>query len=254
VLVAEDHSVNQQVTLRILEKLGFACDLAATGREAVAACAARAYDAVLMDCQMPEMDGYEATRAIRAAEKGRRVPIVALTASALPVDRERALAAGMDDYLAKPVGPAALDAMLRHWTTNLERRSDSLPEAIPPPMPRDGSLDEHILEELRVFMSAKFISESIDHFFKSGAKGLAGLRDAHAAADLVRLERSAHSLRGSCAIIGARRMMELAAELEEIARNRRSEGIADHIALLEAEFVATREALVMEQQRCAGAS
>ncbi len=248
VLVAEDHSVNQQVTLRILEKLGFACDLAATGREAVAACAALAYDAVLMDCQMPEMDGYEATRAIRAAEKGRRVPIVALTASAFPVDRERALAAGMDDYLAKPVGPAALDAMLRHLTAS----PDSTPEAIP--APRSGPLDEHILEELRLFMSAKFISESIDLFFKSGAKGLAGLRDAHAAADLVRLERSAHSLRGSCAIIGARRMMELAAELEDIARARRSEGVADRIALLEIEFVATREALVWEQQRCAGAS
>ena len=253
VLIAEDHSVNQQVTLRILEKLGFACDLAATGREAVAACAALAYDAVLMDCQMPEMDGYEATRAIRAAEKGRRVPIVALTASALPVDRERALAAGMDDYLAKPVGPAALDAMLRHLTTGLERPVESTPVPSAPPAPRNGSLDAHILEELRLFTSAKFISESIDLFFKSAAKGLGNLRDAHAADDLIRLERSAHSLRGSCAIIGARRMMELAAELEDIARDRRSEGIADRLALLETEFVATREALVREQQRCAAA-
>jgi len=254
VLIAEDHSVNQQVTLRILEKLGFACDLAATGREAVAACAAISYDAVLMDCQMPEMDGYEATRAIRAAETGRRVPIVALTASALPVDRERALASGMDDYLVKPVGPAALDAMLSQLVSGAERRTEPVLQPAAARAPSLGSLDEHILEELRVFTSAKFISESIDLFFKSAAKGLAALRDAHAGDDLVRLERGAHSLRGSCAIIGARRMMELAAELEDIARDRRSEGIADRIALLETEFVTTREALVREQQRCAAAS
>jgi CheY-like chemotaxis protein len=114
VLLAEDNTINQKVTMRILEKAGCRADLVRGGREAVAAVGRAVYDVVLMDCQMPEMDGYEATAVIRQAEAGRtHLPIIALTAHSLPEDRTRCLAVGMDDYLTKPVRPDELVAAIK---------------------------------------------------------------------------------------------------------------------------------------------
>jgi CheY-like chemotaxis protein len=121
ILVAEDNRVNQFVVGRMLEKAGHRVDLVADGREAANAVTATVYDLLLMDCLMPEMDGFAATRAIRAAEDGteRHLPIIALTANAMPTDREACLAAGMDDYLTKPLStPALLEALARWGTPN----------------------------------------------------------------------------------------------------------------------------------------
>jgi two-component system sensor histidine kinase/response regulator len=117
VLLAEDNLVNQKVAVRILQKAGYRCDVAANGLEAVTAIANIDYDLVLMDCQMPEMDGYQATETIRkqADDPGRRIPIVAMTANAMEGDREACLAAGMDDYLTKPVTSDKLVHMLGRW-------------------------------------------------------------------------------------------------------------------------------------------
>jgi len=117
ILVAEDNMVNQRVAQRLLEKLGYQVDLVANGREAVEAAAGSRYDCIFMDCQMPEMDGYKATAAIRqhATNAEARLPIIALTAHAMQGDRERSLAAGMDDHLVKPFGVEALRAMLLKW-------------------------------------------------------------------------------------------------------------------------------------------
>jgi signal transduction histidine kinase/DNA-binding response OmpR family regulator/HPt (histidine-containing phosphotransfer) domain-containing protein len=117
VLVVEDNTVNQHVAVRMLERLGCRADVAANGREALDVLGRDAYDAVLMDCQMPEMDGFTATAAIRGREagSGRHVPIIAMTANALRGDRERCLAAGMDDYLSKPVTLESLAAALGRW-------------------------------------------------------------------------------------------------------------------------------------------
>jgi two-component system sensor histidine kinase/response regulator len=114
ILVAEDNRINQLLIVRMLEKAGHRVDVVGNGSEALAALERASYDLVLMDCQMPEMDGFEATSAIRATERqtGAHVTIVALTANAMEGDRERCLAAGMDDYLAKPITRQALTAAL----------------------------------------------------------------------------------------------------------------------------------------------
>jgi CheY-like chemotaxis protein len=117
VLVVEDNVINQKLASRMLEKLGCRVDVVANGLEAVEAIGRITYHCVFMDCQMPEMDGFEATRAIRRREAltGAHIPIVAMTANAMESDREQCLAAGMDDYVSKPVQPAELRATLQKW-------------------------------------------------------------------------------------------------------------------------------------------
>jgi CheY-like chemotaxis protein len=115
VLVAEDNPTNQRVAALLLNRLGYRAEVVADGQEAVDAVARVPYDAVLMDCQMPRMDGFEAARRIRETETASRVPIIAMTAGARATHREECLAAGMDDYVSKPVTLEALDEVLTRW-------------------------------------------------------------------------------------------------------------------------------------------
>jgi CheY-like chemotaxis protein len=116
ILVAEDNIVNQKVASRLLEKLGFSVQVVADGRAAVTAWQRGNIDLILMDCQMPNMDGYEATREIRRLEDGRRrIPIIALTANAMKGDEERCTAEGMDGFVSKPIDRAKLDACLNRF-------------------------------------------------------------------------------------------------------------------------------------------
>jgi CheY-like chemotaxis protein len=134
VLIAEDNELNQKLAVKMLEKMGYDADVADNGREAVEALARSSYDAILMDCQMPEMDGLEAAQKIREMERerGAHTPIIALTAYAMKGDRERCLAAGMDDYLAKPVKSKDLKAALERWVSRGKDERD------PAPAPLEG--------------------------------------------------------------------------------------------------------------------
>ena len=209
VLVAEDNAVNQRVVIRMLETAGCRVDAVANGREAVDAMARLPYDLVFMDCQMPEMDGYEASRAIRAAERegasGRHVPIVALTANALEGDREQCLAAGMDDYLAKPITKAAFGASLRRWGT----------QGGPP---TDGSIDAAALAALAAIEGEpgqpNRLAELLDVFRRDTPARLAAVRGAIERGDGDLVRRGAHVFKGSCAALGLRHLQALSATLE----------------------------------------
>jgi CheY-like chemotaxis protein len=139
VLLAEDNQVNQRIALRLLEKLGLRADAVMNGREAVAAMTATEYDLVLMDCQMPEMDGFEAAAIVRNRERnGRHTPICALTANAMEGDRERCLAAGMDDYVSKPIGLEQLQRVIDRWVGGGAPESSGVSSGAVLARPRDG--------------------------------------------------------------------------------------------------------------------
>jgi two-component system sensor histidine kinase/response regulator len=246
ILVVEDNEVGQVVVLRLLEKLGYAAEVVERGAEAVAACARASWDAVLMDLQMPDMDGLEATRRIRAAEPpGRRTPILAATASAIKGDRELCLAAGMDDYVAKPLVVEQLAATLQRWVVRREPGPEPAP-ATPGGDAPPERLDLRVLDELASFereTSPGFVLEVLDKFLESVPRRLGPLRDAVRNGDAVTLERLAHGLKASSANLGARRMAELCERLETLGRAGRTLG-SDELALeVAAEFEHVRPLL-----------
>jgi CheY-like chemotaxis protein/HPt (histidine-containing phosphotransfer) domain-containing protein len=218
VLVADDNATNQAVAARMLEKMGYAVDVVATGREALDAVKGQNYAAVLMDGQMPVMDGYEATRAVRALESGAlHTPIIALTASAMSEDRTRCLDAGMDDFIAKPVTPEQLASVLSRWVP--------LPAAAPPPVrpvapvPAASTLvtvDGQVLRDVLEVADLEFVRELVAHFHVDARATFAELREALERVDLGAWRRIAHKFRGSCAGVGARGMMELTSQMESL--------------------------------------
>jgi PAS domain S-box-containing protein len=216
VLVVEDNVVNQKVAVRLLEKRGCRVDVAANGREAVTMLAQLAYDIVLMDCQMPEMDGFAATAAIREREAstGHHVPIIAMTANAMQGDRERCLAAGMDGYLAKPITADALYAVIAQYRPE----GEAAPEATrAPPMDLAEALavadgDRDLVQEMMAVLLAEYPGQ------------LATLRTALDQGDARQLERTAHSLKGALGAVGAKRARGLAQQLEAHGRADQLEG------------------------------
>jgi two-component system, sensor histidine kinase and response regulator len=215
VLVAEDNVVNQKVALRQLQKLGYSADAVANGLEVLHAIKQIPYDIVLMDCQMPELDGYEATRLIRSEEhkQGKGIPlyIVAMTANALAGDREECLRAGMDDYISKPVRMEELDGAI-------ERGLNALKSACHP----DAEiLDRTLLDgvrELRAPGEPDPLAELIDLFLSDTPPRIAKILDAFKAGDAAELERAAHSLKGSSSNLGAKCLAAACTEVVHFTR------------------------------------
>ncbi|MBI1747394.1 MAG: response regulator [Acidobacteria bacterium] len=247
ILVAEDNEVNQKVAVRMLEKLGYRADLAGNGLAAVEACVRTRYSAVLMDCQMPEMDGYEATAEIRRREgDARRTPIIAMTANAMQGDRDMCLAIGMDDYIAKPVKFEELEAVLDRWvllstaTTGDEGRAARQTEE------QDVAVDTTVLAALRELQAEDepdILTELIDLFMRDAPLRLTALKEATERRDAQALKLTAHSLKGSAGNLGARRMAKISAELEALSQTTDLGRAEKLVAQLEVELGRVRREL-----------
>jgi signal transduction histidine kinase/DNA-binding response OmpR family regulator/HPt (histidine-containing phosphotransfer) domain-containing protein len=259
VLAAEDNEANQQVLTAMADHLGFEIQIAGNGREAVEALERdSAFDLVLMDCQMPEMDGYRATRAIRDAEVKsgrRRMPIIAVTAHALQGERDKVIDAGMDDYVTKPVDHEILRGKLQHWTAGAppvrppERREGSSRRQ--PAAPRASSrpssdpserLDLATLAKLRQLVSPKrprFFLDLVERFAEDAQRYLERIGTAVDARDHAELAEQAHALKGSCRSIGARAAADRCERLEGMGKSGELEGADVELAELVALFPAT---------------
>ena len=230
ILLAEDNEVNQMVASEVLAGAGYACDVVANGRDAVAAALGGRYGLVLMDCQMPEMDGLEATAAIRAAEQrrpgGGRLPVVALTANAVKGDRDRCIAAGMDEYLSKPLDPKRLVATIGRL---LAGTPDAAPPATTAPAapsaadaPPEGRLAVTQIDYdalLDRCMGKADLVRRVAAKFESQARGtVERIAAAAAAGDAAALTGASHALKGSAANLSAEPVRAAAAALEQIGR------------------------------------
>ena len=211
VLLAEDNLVNQQVAVAMLVKRGHEVHVAGNGREAVDAITQREYDVVLMDIQMPEMDGFEATHAIRALPKGKDLPIVGLTAHALSGERERCLSHGMTDYLAKPFKAHELFALVEG--TAEPKRPAPQPLTAAPPVDLEG-----FRATLREAGAESALYSIIDTFVRQAPDRLAALAGAVASGTGTEIAKAAHVYRGAAATIGARELAELLERVETTAR------------------------------------
>jgi signal transduction histidine kinase/CheY-like chemotaxis protein len=246
VLLAEDYPVNQMVAIRMLERSGYRVDAVNNGREAVEALSRAPYVAILMDVQMPEMDGYEATAEIRRREEsGRHTPIIAMTADAMQGDRERALAAGMDDYIAKPVQREELDTMLERW----------IPEQEPSTQRSDGdarasagtpALVLSVLESRRGPQDGgepDKLARIVGLFIDDVPLRLGELRQAVESGEAQKVEETAHMLKGGSGYMGATHMAEICAMIQGLGTSGELSRAPELLDALEAEFERIRPAL-----------
>jgi signal transduction histidine kinase/HPt (histidine-containing phosphotransfer) domain-containing protein len=223
VLLAEDNEINRTVAEALLSRMGLQTEIAQDGREAVSMASTHRYAAILMDCQMPELDGYEATRRIREAERGRHTPIIAMTAHSMPGDRDRCLAAGMDDYLAKPVRAKALDGVIRQWLTDYEPNAQPSRDCAGTTDAKDTlthdveRLDQATISQLRETLTREMRRSLLETFEESLSKCLSGIARAAQRGDRVELRRVAHLLKGSSATIGATCLSVCCERLERLS-------------------------------------
>ncbi|HEY3174484.1 MAG TPA: response regulator [Candidatus Polarisedimenticolia bacterium] len=252
ILVVEDHEVNQMAAVRTLQKLGYRADVAANGRECLEAMSRIGYDLVFMDCQMPEMDGFEATLEIRRAEAGRGIhtPVIAMTANAMKGDRERCLEAGMDDYISKPVRKDEMDQKIHEHVTRPFQIQEATPTTPPIDIPlEESALDSSALDGFREVggeAATGFLMDLIGQFLAEAPERLWAVRDAVVRLNPDALKTAAHSLKGSSGTMGARNMSALCAELERRAESDAVSGAISLVARLEEEFDRVRLALRAE--------
>ncbi|OEZ93511.1 signal transduction histidine-protein kinase BarA [Janthinobacterium sp. HH106] len=257
-LLVEDNAINQEIALAMLEDTGYEATPADNGRRALALWERYPFDVILMDCQMPEMDGFEATRRLRRmeAQQGRsRTPIIALTANAILGDRELCLEAGMDDYLAKPYTRAALLAMLARWRppAAAETAAEAVPAQAAPAAPAETSsiLDAAALQNLRAMRRPgrpDVLGRIIDLFYSDAPRLLGQLEVAAGASDAAALQLAAHTLKSSCANVGALGLSATCREIEQYARGNDVGSALQHIRGIQQELDRVLAALAIEKE------
>lgn len=249
VLVAEDNATNRRIATLVLQDLGCRVDLAGSGKEAVKLVELYQYDLIFMDCQMPEVDGFEATALIRALPDASRraIPIVAVTAQAMDGDRERCLRAGMDHYISKPLHPADLEKALAQW---LPKRA--APESKVKTAAVATSLDQVVIDRLRSLAkktNPTLLNQIVEGFVSETQERIAVLARAAEEPNYEVLAREAHTLKGASANVGAKKMSILSEKLQRLGQEKSSTGAAELIDELKTEFIQVQAELARELKK-----
>jgi signal transduction histidine kinase/CheY-like chemotaxis protein/HPt (histidine-containing phosphotransfer) domain-containing protein len=242
VLLAEDNIFNQAVAVEVLKKLGCDVQVAATGKEAVEAFGTHRFDIVLMDLQMPEIDGYEATRIIRSKETGTRIPIIAQTAHAFTEDKKRCMETGMDDFISKPITASELLKVLARFAPSRkseprvsENRSSQAARTHAETFDPSGLL-------ARLEGDVEAFQELSRVFFQSVSQQVETLRNALGEQDLEQIARTSHAIKGACANFGANLMEGIALQTESSAKAGDLRKVADLVGKLDKELAKVRQA------------
>ncbi|MBA3964355.1 MAG: response regulator [Nitrospirales bacterium] len=284
ILVADDHHVNQQLAVLMVERMGFRAEVAGNGQEVLEAISRIPYDLILMDCQMPEMDGYETTKKIREAErinretlggKGEgteevfpdalrltphgipRIPIIALTANAMQGDRDKCLHSGMDDYLSKPIRPEELTRVFAKWLPQ-QAQSPSCPKeptastpTLPSPVQSANCLaiNPQTLKELEKLGGRAFLESMIQKFVEDALQCVTQIEHAMDTHNLTQLHEAAHGLKGISRNMGADSLAQLAVQIEAIGQAGEAAALSDWEPQLQDAFQQTRTELEDVVQR-----
>jgi CheY-like chemotaxis protein/HPt (histidine-containing phosphotransfer) domain-containing protein len=246
ILLAEDNITNQQVALGMLKKFGLHTDAVANGLEAINALKTICYDLVLMDVQMPEMGGLEATERIRSMTSkasSPRVPIIAMTANAMQGDKEKCIEAGMNDYISKPVNPKILAEKLEQWLPKEQDADTQQKETkMETPIPQTPVFDRAGFLE-RVMGDEEIAEQIVEVFLDDIPKQIESLKQALEAFDSETFHRVVHGIKGAAANVGGEALRELAAQVEKACKEGHFELLADSCPKLEQQFNRLKEAI-----------
>ena len=258
ILLAEDNITNQQVAAAILKKMGLRVDVAANGAEALTALEKLPYDLVLMDLQMPEMDGIEAAsriRSPRSAVLNREIPIIALTAHARESDREECLKNGMNDFITKPIHPKALAEMLKKWLPRQKGKSkksvsayspeEGAPTAREPQKPGTTVFDKAALKE-RLMGDEELASQIMKQFLADIPRQIEALKRYLETGDDIKAQRQAHAIKGVSANVGGNALREVAGELEQAGKEGNREAMVIRLPEMEEQFARLRKAMTQD--------
>ncbi len=249
-LLVEDSPTNQKVSIKMLEKFGCNVDLVEDGKQAVKALQAKNYDIVFMDCRMPVMDGFQATRLIRKNEGSNHTPIVAMTANTMQGDREKCLSAGMDDYISKPIKQFVIEEVLGKYC-KLREKSPHVPvtNALKTKVAENtGKTEEFpVLDREQIFSligrDVRVIKEFIDIFALEITEQMEKLEKAMQSGDFAEIEKLAHRIKGASGDVGGKRLQRLALEIEKAARENMTRACTDKMPAATEEFSNLKEAL-----------